>query len=270
MNLNRAVRRSFGWVGSAPWLLILAVVLPRILELVHVWPFNSPPTQAPDHYHFSTPTNLGTGSLSFLSTSPLTGAPDYPLADKFSKQPGGAQDGGRKDGSKSIQFFPQPPLLLGPTTSDPAAVSYDQGVAHFKEGRYREAIEAFKAAVAARPDYAEAYCDMGSAYDALGQYADAVAAYKKALAIRPNYAEAYYNLGLAHFTQNNYGEAIQAFESAVAAKPDYAKAYCKLGAAHAARGERDLAITVYRKAADLEPNGDVGRRAKSAIESLSP
>jgi tetratricopeptide (TPR) repeat protein len=50
-------------------------------------------------------------------------------------------------------------------------------------------------------------------------------AYRKALAIKPDFAEAYNNLGVIFQDQGKLEEAIEAYNKAISIKPDYAKAH---------------------------------------------
>ena len=51
------------------------------------------------------------------------------------------------------------------------AISYHRaGAEHYKSGKYREAVEAFKKAIALDSDYAEAYRELGNSHFSLGEY----------------------------------------------------------------------------------------------------
>lgn len=57
-------------------------------------------------------------------------------------------------------------------------------------GRYDEAIDAYKKAIAIDPDDKASWNNMGNALDDLGRYNEAIEAYDQALKIDPNYTEA--------------------------------------------------------------------------------
>ena len=59
---------------------------------------------------------------------------------------------------------------------------------------------------------------MGSAYYELGQYEKAIEAYKKAIAIKPDKDEAYYNMGTAYSKLEQYEKAIEAYKQAIKIK----------------------------------------------------
>ena len=79
-------------------------------------------------------------------------------------------------------------------------------------GRLDDAIEAYKNAVAVKPDYADAYNNMGNVLKRQGKLKDAIEAYKKALLIQPNYVEVMNNMGNAFKDQGKVEDAIQAYK----------------------------------------------------------
>ena len=72
------------------------------------------------------------------------------------------------------------------------------------------------------PNSVNLYNITGAANQCLGKLAEAVEAYKKALAIKPDFAEAYNNMGIAFKKQDKLGEAIEAYKKALSIKPDFA------------------------------------------------
>lgn len=64
------------------------------------------------------------------------------------------------------------------------------GVMLMKAGRPNEAAAQFSAAIASRPDFADAYDGLGNALEAQGRVGEAIAMYQKALSLRPDFATA--------------------------------------------------------------------------------
>ena len=60
-------------------------------------------------------------------------------------------------------------------------------------GRTAEAAAGFRAAVSVQPDGAEAYYNLGIAYKDQGRHRDSLDAYHAALALRPTFPEASFN-----------------------------------------------------------------------------
>ena len=96
------------------------------------------------------------------------------------------------------------------------------------QGKLDDAIEAYKQALAIKPDYAEAHYNMGIALEEHGKLEEAIQAYNKALSIKPDYAEAYNNMGITLKEQGKLDEAIQAYNKALSIKPDYARVHRNL------------------------------------------
>ena len=88
---------------------------------------------------------------------------------------------------------------------------------HLKD--FDSAIEAYKKALAIKPDHAEAHNNMGITLQKQGKLEEAIEAYNKALVIKPNFTEAYNNMGNAFKDQGKLEEAIGAYNKALAIKP---------------------------------------------------
>lgn len=67
----------------------------------------------------------------------------------------------------------------------------DEGLSHYKAGRYAEAIASFDRLIRLAPNYAGAYFNKGNALSVMGRYAEAVAVYDQAIRLAPNVADAY-------------------------------------------------------------------------------
>jgi Flp pilus assembly protein TadD len=68
---------------------------------------------------------------------------------------------------------------------------------HYREKRYADCIAASRAALALRPDYAEAWNNIGAACNQLGQFKEAVAACEEAVRYKPDFELARNNLQYA-------------------------------------------------------------------------
>jgi tetratricopeptide (TPR) repeat protein len=115
------------------------------------------------------------------------------------------------------------------------------------------AIEWYRRAVAARPDYADAYQALGHAYSRQDQFIEAAEAYEKAVALDPTFVASFNNLGNAYEASGQPGLARLAYDHAIALDPNFAPAYLNLGYAQASLGDPAAARAAFEKARDLDP-----------------
>ena len=96
-----------------------------------------------------------------------------------------------------------PPTVATPAPERSAAPArevspYDLGVREARAGRHREAVAAFRRAVALDRRDAAAYRALGDAHAALGDWGESVDAYEQAARLAPGDAETYQKLGRAY------------------------------------------------------------------------
>jgi tetratricopeptide (TPR) repeat protein len=70
-------------------------------------------------------------------------------------------------------------------------------LAHYQAGKFGDSIAAAQAAVALKPDYAEAYNNIAASYSALKQWDKAIGAAQTAIALKPDFQLARNNLAWA-------------------------------------------------------------------------
>ena len=127
------------------------------------------------------------------------------------------------------------------------------GFCNEKLGKHAEALEASKKAVSLRPS-AESYFNIGLASFYLKQYRDAAEAYRAAIKLDPyNSADAYYALGLVYRDWGKADEEIQAYKQAIRLRPDYTVAYERLGSRYLKSKKFTEAVEVFRQLAALKP-----------------
>ncbi|MDB5349852.1 MAG: serine/threonine protein kinase [Planctomycetota bacterium] len=136
-------------------------------------------------------------------------------------------------------------------------------------GRLGPAIDAYRRAIAARPDYAEAYCNLGNALTAQKKIDEAVAAFRSAIANRPGYALAYFNLGYALDERERFEESAESYAQAVRSRPDYAEAYCNLGLAEYRLGRFSAASADLTRGLALLPASEPLRSYWGQVEGLA-
>lgn len=137
-------------------------------------------------------------------------------------------------------------------------------------GRVSEAIPHLRAALAIRPDSAEAHTDLGSAYAALpGRLGDAISEYRAALSIAPDAAIPHNDLGNALAKSGRLQDAVSEYETALRMNPDYVEAHNNLGAALAQLGRMSDAVAQFQAALNLDPHDPQARRNLDAAVAQS-
>jgi len=113
-----------------------------------------------------------------------------------------------------------------------------------------KAVEWFRRQVEVQPDSARGYTNLGAALLGLGRYDEALEAFRKAVAIEPsgiNYA----NLGTCQYTLGQFAAAAATYEKATSVTRDDATLWMNLGDARRwAPGQRPSAAAAYERAVD--------------------
>jgi tetratricopeptide (TPR) repeat protein len=100
----------------------------------------------------------------------------------------------------TLRQSPDDAIALDAVRSLPAhdaAKWIDLSLSQYRQGRYSQAIESAKKALAFEPDNADAYNNIGAAYAAMRQWDDAIRYDEKAVALRPGFQLARNNLAWA-------------------------------------------------------------------------
>lgn len=119
-------------------------------------------------------------------------------------------------------------------------------------GRFEEAIEAYKQAIAENPDVSWSFHSLGDVFLKLEWWEDAVGAYQKAVELNPNFSWSYHNLGDALLKLERWEEAVAAYRCEIALKSDFAWSFCNLGDALTQLKQPDDAIVAYLQAVQID------------------
>lgn len=152
---------------------------------------------------------------------------------------------------KAIESYSE--ALEDRNLSDPrrANIFNDRGVAKWRLGKVREAVEDFNKAIELFPDFAVVYNNRGNALIDLGRLGEAVADFDRAITIAPAYGAAYNNRGNAHHLQSDFAAAEKDFRKAAELLPRNAVPHNGLGKAHVALGRPFAAVREFNRAIDL-------------------
>jgi tetratricopeptide (TPR) repeat protein len=155
------------------------------------------------------------------------------------------------------------------------------GEAYDTAGRNDEAAEAYKQAIAAKPDIPGYYNNLGNVLARAGKIDEAKAAYTKSAELDPtNAATAWRNFGISLYNASRLGDAIEPLQKSAELDPKNPQTWYLLGASLVYRmtvkkvGDKQVpefapgTIEAYQKAIELDPNGPWGAQAKQGLEQL--
>ena len=130
-------------------------------------------------------------------------------------------------------------MLTQVVTEDPKVIDawFNLGNAHFKVGRYEEAIKYFKRALELKPDYDLPVINMANAYRRLGRDDAALAGYEHYLRIDHKNPSVHYQIGEIYLDRNDIPRAEQSFRRALEIDRRTASALNALGAIAIKRGD---------------------------------
>lgn len=127
-----------------------------------------------------------------------------------------------------------------------AAPWFNLGVAYGRQNMHRQAANAFREAVARDPGLAEAHNALGEVLHASNP-AEAEAAFHAALAVRPDYAEALANVAGLEVLKGDLPTALSIFDRALDAKPSLKRALAHKTTALFLAGRLPEAWQLYRR-----------------------
>lgn len=189
--------------------------------------------------------------------------------------------------------------------SKDARRAYERGLAAASRQKYEEAAKAYAAAVAAYPEYAQAWSDLGLVQAALKRPADARASWESAVKCDPQYLKPYMQLArqaiaegrnedalaitsrgleynpvefpsiyffnaVAHFNLKHYDAAEKGARQTIAldGKREIPLAESLLASVLAVQGHLDTAIDHFRKYLELSPNASDAAAVRAEIAEL--
>ena len=151
----------------------------------------------------------------------------------------------------------------------------DKGNAHFKDGAFEQAIDAYNQAIQLEPNFGIPYSNLALAYLTQGHFAEAILLYQKSIGLLQSEVEkavCWNGLGNAYRCMNDYANAVTAFQKAAELDPatagirdradDFqvsphlrdAKGWNELGELFVKTGSSDEAINAFQQAIELEPH----------------
>ena len=131
---------------------------------------------------------------------------------------------------------------------------YRAALEHHQQGRFKEAISAYRRLLEDDPGHAMARANFASALARDGQTAAAIAEYRVVVEAEPNNAGVWFNLGNALGAAGDSGEAIKALERAIQIDAGLYQAHFNLGNLLRDADRLEEAAERFRSATTLEPS----------------
>jgi tetratricopeptide (TPR) repeat protein len=144
------------------------------------------------------------------------------------------------------------------------------GVSLRNQGKFPEAIAAFRRAIEASPDFCEAHDDLGGVLWQQQDFAAATTEFASAVHCNPDFASARNNLGIAMlYYRHDLDQAIAQFQGAIDANPGFALAHVNLGKSLATKGQFPEAESEFRSAIVLAPDMAVAHLGLGLLLAVS-
>jgi len=146
-----------------------------------------------------------------------------------------------------------PSVQAAPPAADAAQDALARAVSLHRSGDLAGAVAAYRESLRLRPS-AEAGSNLGAALAALGRYPEAIEAYRAALALAPLDGRIRYNLALAHYKSGDLPRAAEELETLHARQPDDARATMLLADCRLQLGEPAAVEALLRPLAVADPD----------------
>jgi eukaryotic-like serine/threonine-protein kinase len=152
------------------------------------------------------------------------------------------------------------------------------GNVYFSQGHYEDAVQELQRSLDLDHNSDETLRLLAEADQKLGNASAAEEAYRKAIALRPNYWGVYSAFGTFYYRQARYSDAAEMFRKTIQLAPLNYLGYSNLGAMNLLQGQYQVAVDEFKKSIDLRPSfdayGNLGaayfylRRYQESAESL--
>jgi tetratricopeptide (TPR) repeat protein len=120
--------------------------------------------------------------------------------------------------------------------------------------RHDEALESFDRALALQPQHVGVINNRAGVLQELGRHAEALAGYDRALALQPDYPEALNNRAIVLQALGRHADALDSYDAALALRPDFVEAFVNRGIACYEMKRFDAALSDYDRAIALRPD----------------
>ncbi|GJL79247.1 MAG: hypothetical protein NPINA01_22360 [Nitrospinaceae bacterium] len=136
----------------------------------------------------------------------------------------------------------------------PGQEALDQGTQYFKEGRYEEALTAFKKATTLDPAHMKAWENLGWAYYKSGQMQEALRTWETILKVDPENRKIRNAVGFLLMEENQWRRAIRHLNESLRLEPAQTLVRFRLGKALQKMGRTGRARDLFKSVLELQPD----------------
>ncbi|MGB7971215.1 MAG: tetratricopeptide repeat protein, partial [Candidatus Deferrimicrobiaceae bacterium] len=181
------------------------------------------------------------------------------------KSRGTPASGAAVSGEVPASVPPQDPV--SPGTDPEWLAKYNVAVQAQRQGDWETSARLFQEAISSNPALIEGWNGLGISLGELGKYGEAEDAFRKALALDPEYPAALVNAGLLRMREGRIEEAAGMFERAVVIEPRWSAARVNLAIAQTRQGrDRDAETTLLAARRIFPDDPDVLYHLGMALE----
>lgn len=139
---------------------------------------------------------------------------------------------------------------------------FQEGYERQTQGNFKEAVELYQKSIELFPT-PEAYTFLGWAYSYQGRYDQAIEECRRAIALDPEFGNPYNDIGAYLIEKGKLDEAIPWLEKAINAKryESYCYPHYNLGRVWEQKGEWQKALAGYQRALEANPQYTLAQRA---------
>ncbi|MEE9609563.1 MAG: tetratricopeptide repeat protein, partial [Myxococcota bacterium] len=182
------------------------------------------------------------------------------------------------NGQTVIDFSPTPPAggsgvaPLAPRERTESAAGralewFERGCHNDSDpATYATAVEAYRRAIEAAPDFADAHCNLGSVYFNLERRAAARACFERAIALEARHLEANLNLATLLEEDGRNEAALSHYKVALETEPLYPDTHVSLALLYEKLSLRRKARSHWRRYLQLDPTGGWAHLARRRLE----
>jgi tetratricopeptide (TPR) repeat protein len=147
-------------------------------------------------------------------------------------------------------------------------IQYNIGVTLLAMERVDEAVAAFRRTIEIQPENIQALKSLGQLYGKMRIYDESVKFYSLATQLISNDPEAFFNLGVGQMNLGNQEAAMEAFQKSIGCDERYADSYYQLGLIFLNQSKPDEALAALEKFLQLAPEDRKAGNAREMIKIL--